>query len=91
MIFLANQVFSLYNSDADEILNPLLKDRVKYLKETEGGRKEMCEIMENRINEEKVDMAKRAIASGKYSLETIADIVRLPLAFVQELARAKTA
>ena len=51
----------------------------------------MCEIMENRINEEKVDMAKRAIASGKYSLETIADIVRLPLAFVQELARAKTA
>ncbi len=77
--------------DADEILNPLLKDRVKYLKETEGDRKEMCEIMENRINEKKIDMAKRAIASGKYSLETIADIVELPLAFVQELTRAKTA
>lgn len=24
--------------DADEILNPLLKEGVKYLKETEGGR-----------------------------------------------------
>ena len=46
--------------DADEILNPLLKDRVKYLKETEGGRKEMCEIMdnlmENRIKEEKIEL-----------------------------------
>ena len=55
----------------------------------------MCEIMdnlmENRINEKKIDMAKRAIASGKYSLETIADIVELPLGFVQELARAKNA
>ena len=77
--------------NADEILYPLLKDRVKYLKETEGGRNEMCQIMENRINEEKIDMAKRAIASGKYSLEAIADIVDLPLAFVQELARPKTA
>ena len=51
----------------------------------------MCKIMENRVNEEKIELAKRAIASGKYSLEAIADIVGLPLAFVEELARAKTA
>ena len=51
----------------------------------------MCQIMENRINEEKIELAKRAIASGQYSLEAIADIVALPLAFIQELARAKTA
>ena len=61
------------------------------LNENEGGRREMCQIMENRINEEKIELAKRAIASGKYSLEAIAGIAALPLAFIQELARAKTA
>lgn len=81
--------------DADEILNPLLKDRVKYLKETEGGRAKMCEIMENlmenRINEEKIEMAKRAIRRGKLSLADIAETIGLPLAFVEELARLKFA
>ncbi len=77
--------------NADDIISPLLKERVKYLKETEGGRNKMCQIMENRINEEKIEQAKRAIASGKYSLEAIADIVGLPLPFVEELARAKSA
>ena len=77
--------------DADEILNPLLKDRVKYLKETEGGRKEMCEIMENRINEEKIEMAKKEIAIGELTLAQIARAFQLPLAFVEELARPKFA
>ncbi len=77
--------------DADEILNPLLKDRVKYLKETEGGRKEMCEIMENRINEEKIELAKKEIAIGELTLVQIARAFQLPLAFVEELARPKFA
>ncbi len=81
--------------DANEILNPLLKDRVKYLKETEGGRKEMCEIMdnlmENRIYEEKIELAKKAIALGELTLAQIARTLQLPLAFVEELARPKTA
>lgn len=77
--------------DADEILNPLLKDRVKYLKETEGGRKEMCEIMENRINEEKIELAKKEIAIGELTLTQIARAFQLPLAFVEELARPKFA
>lgn len=77
--------------NADEILNPLLKERVKYLKETEGGRNEMCQIMENRVNEEKIELAKQAIHRGKLSLADIAETVGLPLAFVEELARQKTA
>ena len=51
----------------------------------------MNPIMEKLIKEEKIEQAKRAIASGKYSLEAIADIVGLPLPFVEELARAKSA
>ena len=45
--------------------------------------------MENRINEEKIELAKKAIARGKLSLEEIAETLSLPLAFVQELARPK--
>ena len=75
--------------NADEILNPLLKNRVKYLKETEGGLNEMCKIMENRLNEEKIELAKRAIQRGKLSLADIAETIGLPLAFVEELAKPK--
>ena len=77
--------------NADDILNPLLKERVKYLKETEGGQKEMCQIMENRMNEEKIEKAKKEIALGELTLSQIARVLNLPLAFVEELARRKTA
>lgn len=73
----------------------MLKDRVKYLKETVGDRKEMCEIMENlmetRIKEEKIELAKKEIAIGELTLSQIARAFQLPLAFVEELARPKIA
>ena len=75
---------------AEEILNPILRERVRILKETEGGRQEVCQIMENRINEEKIELAKNAIKKGKLTLEQIADVLELPLAFVQELAKNNT-
>ena len=55
------------------------------------GRNKMCQIMENRINEEKIDLAKKAIARGKLTLDQIAETLSLPLAFVQELAKASIA
>jgi PTS system N-acetylglucosamine-specific IIC component len=42
-------------------------------------------------DEEKIELAKKAIARGKLSLEEIAETLSLPLAFVQELARPKAA
>ncbi len=75
----------------DDIINPVLKERVRYLKQTEGGRDEMCKIMENMINEEKIELAKEAIKKGSFTLEQIADILNLPLEFVQELSRQKSA
>ena len=72
---------------AEDILSPILRERVRVLKETEGGRQEVCQIMENRINEEKIELAKDAIKKGSLTLEQIADVLKLPLAFVQELAK----
>ena len=66
----------------------ILKNRVRILKETEGGREGVCQIMENRINEEKIELAKEAIAKGELTLEQISTVLKLPLAFVQELAKA---
>ena len=77
--------------DPDDIIDPVLRDRVRYLKRTEGGRDEMCKIMENMINEEKIELAKKAIASGKFTEDQISEMLELPLAFVQELSRQKSA
>ncbi len=77
--------------DPDDIIDPVLRERVRYLKQTEGGRDEMCRIMENMINEEKIELAKEAIKRGDLTLEQIAETLKLPLAFVQELSRQKSA
>ena len=78
-------------ANPEDMLNPLLRERVSYLKETEGGREEVCKIVEDLITEEKIEMAKAAIAEGDLTLEQIAKTLRLPLPFVQELAKLKTA
>ena len=51
----------------------------------------VCKIVENLITEEKIELAKKAIIRGKISLEEIVETLGLPLAFVEELARQKSA
>jgi predicted HTH domain antitoxin len=50
----------------------------------------MCDIMEQlmekRCREELIELAKKAIAEGDLSLEKIADLFKLPLSTIQELA-----
>lgn len=90
-------------TDADEMLNPLLAEEVRYLKETEGGRVQMCrafeeiafeaakEAAEKATHEKAIDTALRMIALDQMSLETIAQCVDLPLGEVKELAQKKPA
>lgn len=90
-------------TDADEMLNPLLAEEVRYLKETEGGRVQMCrafeeiafeaakEAAEKATHEKAIDTALKMIALGQMSLETIAQCVDLPLDEVKELAQKKPA
>ena len=75
--------------EAKDMFNPILRERVRVLKETEGGREEVCQIMENLINEEKIELAKEAIKRGNLTHEQISVVLNLPLAFVEELARAQ--
>ena len=67
-----------------------MRDRVRILKETEGGREEVCQLMEDRITEEKIEMAKDEIRLGELTLEQISRAFKLPLPVVQELARTQS-
>ncbi len=81
-------------TDSSGIINPLLKERIKYLKEEEGGHRSMCKLMDDLINDvvtdavkdRNLDMAKDLIALGKLSLEDISKASKLPLSTVEELA-----
>ena len=82
-------------TEAKDIVNPLLAEEVRYLKETEGGRSQMCKAMEEMRNETAhkttVDLALKMLARGRDSLEEIAEMTGLPLEEVRELAKKETA
>ena len=87
--------------DAKDIVNPLLAEEVRYLKETEGGRSQMCRLLEEMRNEaaekakaegkaegnheKAVSTALKMLAKG-YETEEIAEITGLALEEVQKLA-----
>ena len=78
----------------DDMINPLLRERVRFLKENEGGKDSMCEIMENlmekRSRNDRIECARKAIKEGKNSIEDISRILDIPLSTVQELASSMT-
>ena len=84
--------------DAKEMVNPLLAEEVRYLKETEGGRSQMSRILEEMRNEvaeiakaegnheKAVNTALKMIARGRDSIEEVAEITGLSLEEVRKLA-----
>lgn len=84
--------------DAKDMVNPLLAEEVRYLKETEGGQKQMCRLLEEMREEAAAEARAEGKAEGKvsdaikmlvkgYSIEEIMEITDLPLEEVQELAQ----
>jgi hypothetical protein len=82
-------------TQASDILNPVLRERVRYLKESEGGTAEMCELVEEyaekKAMRKQLEIAKELIETTDLSLEHIARVVKLPLDTVKELAQGRTA
>ena len=79
--------------NADDMVNPVLAEEVRALKETEGGQRHMCRLLEEMreeaaveaIHEKAVETAMRMLERGKDTCEEIADLTGLPIAEVQEL------
>ena len=84
--------------NASDMLNPLLAEEVRYLKETEGGKGQMSRILEEMREEaakeaatkaehkKAVETAQKMLARGRDTVEDIAEITGLTLKEVQELA-----
>ena len=84
-------------SDPEEMLTPILKNRVKYLKQTERGQLEVCDVIERRVKEEleeatreaveknKIKTATKLLIVGNITPEQIASCVGLPLETVLKL------
>ena len=79
---------------AEDMLNPLLADEVKYLKETEGGQGQMSRVLEEMCREaaynEKLVIARQFLAEG-IQPEVVARCTGLSLDTVLDLAGAKSA
>ncbi len=79
--------------DADDMISPLLADYVNYYKETKGGLKKMCKLIEEygneigemRVQEANENAAIRMLKDGKLSLEDIAKYSSLSIGVVKEL------
>ena len=69
----------------------ILADRVRYFKEDEEGVLTMCREMENMRKAERIEIAKRMLASGKLTYEDIAAFTDLTLEEIEALAVQKTA
>ena len=84
---------------SEDMYSKVLADKVKYLKETEGGRGRMCRILEEMCEKVEKETAERVaketarslLALGKLSHEDISQGTGLPLEVVEELASQKTA
>ena len=63
-----------------------LAERAHYLKETEGGRDNMCKAMEELLNDEKIQTALRMLSKNKYSYEEIAEISDLTVEQIRKIA-----
>lgn len=86
-------------TDANDMLNPLLAEEVRYLKETNGGRTQMCRAFEEvafeaaKEAEEKVkrQTVLNLLARKQMSIEEIAQCVGLSVEEVRALAEKKPA
>ena len=68
-------------------LPSVLRDmKTKYTSSEDTERKKMIDVMKERIKEDRLDLAKEAIAEGDLSTEQIARIFKLQLSEVQKLA-----
>ncbi len=81
--------------EADDMHNQVLADKVRYFKETEGGREEMCKVMEDMRNEAvKTDRIRTALVllqEGLFSNEIIAKATNLTVEEVKKLAEKQLA
>ena len=91
---LGKLVHDLNCSNPDETYFKQIADVVRYFKETEEGREDMCKLLDDLINEavaettenNRTEFALNLLRRGTDTIDEIAELTALPLTKVQELA-----
>ena len=96
---LGKLVHDLNCSNPDETYFKQIADVVRYFKETEEGREDMCKLLDDLINEavaettenNRTEFAWKLLQRGDIPLDAIADLTDLSLERVREIADQKVA
>lgn len=80
---LAKLIHDFNCQKADDMYSSVLANRLRYFKEDEKGRKEMCKVIEDLMNEEKKEIAITMLEEG-FPIEQIARLLRLTADKVEE-------
>lgn len=73
-------------TNPDEMNYKELADRARYFKRDKEGQKIMSRIMEEIVNYDKIESAKRMLEKGKLTNEEISEYLDLPLSVIENLA-----
>ena len=76
---------------AADMYSPLLAERMRFLKESEKGVLAMSSVMDEFLNDARIQFAIRMLSLGKNSHEEIANCSELDLSTVERLAAEMTA
>ena len=79
-------MYDLSCSNPDNMNYKELADRARYFKRDKEGQKIMSRIMEEIVNEEKIEAAKRMLDDGELTIDKIAKYLALPNEIVEKLA-----
>ncbi len=79
-------MYDLSCSNPDNMNYKELADRARYFKRDKEGQKIMSRIMEEIVNEEKIEAAKRMLDDGELTIDKIAKYLALPIEIVEKLA-----
>lgn len=83
---LGRLMYDLSCSNPDNMNYKELADRARYFKRDKEGQKIMSRIMEEIVNEEKIEAAKRMLDDGELTIDKIAKYLALPIEIVEKLA-----
>ena len=83
---LGRLMYDLSCSAPDNMNYKELADRARYFKRDKEGQKIMSRIMEEIVNEEKIEAAKRMLDDGELTIDKIAKYLALPNEIVEKLA-----
>ena len=83
---LGRLMYDLSCSNPDNMNYKELADRARYFKRDKEGQKIMSRIMEEIVNEEKIEAAKRMLDDGELTIDKIAKYLALPNEIVEKLA-----